>query len=191
MGEQDHISEDIELLERLRASDKEALKLIFEKYQPVLFRSVLYNVGDTDLAHDIVQETFVRVWNHRASIRPHLPILAYLFRISRNLIRDQVRRKAVRKQFEAEAPTIIQPTGTNPEESARLSMLEERLSYVVKTHLPSKCREIFLLSRLEGLSHAEISKRLGISPKTVENQITRALKVLRRYLRSYLQEKGK
>jgi RNA polymerase sigma-70 factor (ECF subfamily) len=68
-------------------------------------------------------------------------------------------------------------------------MLEERLTEVVTTKLPTKCREIFLLCRMEGMSNAEISEHLGISVKTVENQITRGLKILRRHLRRYIEAK--
>ena len=65
-------------------------------------------------------------------------------------------------------------------------MLEERVAQVVRTKLPPKCREVFLLSRVEEMSNAEISRQLGISMKTVENQITRGLRILRRHLRRYL-----
>ena len=180
---------DTHLIERLRVSDQEAFRLLFEKYQPMLFRSVLYNLHDADTAHDIVQETFIRVWSHRTSLQPNRPLLAYLFRISRNLVRDHAKHDAVRRRLEADIPLTLQPTGTNPEESLQLSMLEERLTEVVRTKLPTKCREIFLLSRMEGMSNAEISEHLGISVKTVENQITRGLKILRRHLRRYIETK--
>jgi RNA polymerase sigma-70 factor (ECF subfamily) len=182
MDEQENTPE-AELLERIRSSDQKAFQLLFEKYQPLLFRSILYNVEDADSAHDIVQETFVRVWNHRSSIRPHLSFLAYLFRISRNLVKDRARHAAVRKKFEPRVPEAVQPQKHDPEESARSALLVEQIAHVVRTKLPKKCKEVFLLSRMEGMSHAEIAEKLGISPKTVENQITRALRILRRWLR--------
>lgn len=177
------------LIERLLSSDEEAFKLAFEKYQPILFRAVLHSVRDEDTTHDIVQETFVRVWNHRASLQPELPLLAYLFRISRNLVRDHARHYAVRKKLEADIPRPSASVGDEPAELLQLSMLEERLTEVVRTKLPTKCREIFLLSRMEGMSNAEIGKNLGISTKTVENQITRALRILRRHLQRYLADR--
>jgi RNA polymerase sigma-70 factor (ECF subfamily) len=181
---------DSRLIERLRASDHEAFRLLFERYQPVLFRSVLYSLQDADTAHDIVQETFVRVWKHRASLQPNLPLLAYLFRISRNLVRDYAKHYTVRRRLEADVLDTLQPTEYDPEKSLHSSMLEEKVADIVRTKLPGKCREVFLLRRMEEMSVAEISERLGISTKTVENQITRALKVLRRHLHPYVEKKG-
>jgi len=176
---------DAPLIERVRHSDREAFRLLFEKFQPILFRNVLYNVQDADTAHDIVQETFVRVWDHRASLKPDLPFLGYLFRIGRNLILDAGKHGEVRRKFEADNPQALQPGEENPEESLHAKMLEERLAEVVRTELPAKCREIFLLSRVEGMSNKEISGILEISVKTVENQITRGLKILRKHLRAF------
>jgi RNA polymerase sigma-70 factor, ECF subfamily len=175
-----------ELLERVIASDMEAFRSLFETYQPVLFRRLLYGLRDADAAHDIVQETFVRVWQKRSSLQPDLSFLTYIFRISRNLVLDSAKHRDVRRRFEGEIPPMFSATD-NPEVTTELSILEERLSQVVN-FLPDKCREIFLLSRLEGMSNAEISKQLGLSGKTVENQITRALKVLRRHLREYTRQ---
>ena len=176
---------DEQLLERTLASDEEAFRLLFEKYQPILFRAVLHRLRDVDTAHDIVQETFLRVWQHRTTLKPGLPFLPYIFRISNNLVLDHAKHKEVRRRLEADIPVPSSAAGDDPEDSLRVSMLEEKLSEVVWTKLPARCREVFLLSRLEEMSNSEISERLGISVKTVENQITRALKTLRRYLRRY------
>ncbi len=178
--------DDKQLVERLRESDAEALRLLFEQYQPILYRSVLYNLQDADMAHDVVQETFVRVWNYRSTLQPHLPLLGFLFRISKNLVLDLAKHKAVQRKLEADIPPALHPSVDDPAESLHLSMLEEKVAEVVRTKLPAKCREVFLLSRVEEMSNAEISRHLGISVKTVENQITRGLKILRRHLRRYL-----
>ena len=178
--------DDRQLVARVRESDAEAFRLLFERYQPILFRSVVYTLQDADMSHDVVQETFVRVWNTRLSLQPNLPLLGLLFRISRNLVLDLAKHKAVQKRFEADIPPALQPSVDDPAQSVHVSMLEEKVAEVVRTKLPEKCREVFLLSRVEGMSNAEIGRHLGISVKTVENQITRGLRVLRRNLRSYL-----
>ncbi|MEK7250322.1 MAG: RNA polymerase sigma-70 factor [Bacteroidota bacterium] len=177
---------DEQLIERVRASDNEAFRLLFEKYQPILFRNVLHKVRDADAAHDIVQETFVRVWRNRTSLQSNLSFLAYLFRISGNLVRDNAKHREVRARLKGSIPPTSPSAQDDPESSLELNMLEEKLSEVVRTKLPTKCRAIFLLSRLEGMSNAEISLKLNVSIKTVENHMTRALKLLRRNLRGYI-----
>ncbi len=177
---------DRQLIERTRGGDREAFHVLFQKYQPILFRSVLYTLHDADLAHDVVQETFLRVWNHRSSLQPRLPLLGLLFRISRNLVLDFAKHKAVERTHEAEIPPSLRPSEDDPSEALQARMLEEKLAEVVRTKLPPKCREVFLLSRVEEMPNAEISSQLGISVKTVENQITRGLRILRRHLRRYL-----
>lgn len=176
---------DERLIERLKASDGDAFRILFEKYQPILFRYASQSLHDADTAHDIVQETFLRLWRNRTSLQQQRPLLAYLLRICRNLVLDAARHDAVRRRLEPEVPVPSPSAGDNPDEALQLKMLDEKLSEIVNTRLPPKCREIFLLSRMEGMLNAEIGKRLGIAPKTVENQITRALKIIRRHLRSF------
>lgn len=173
---------DEQLIERLTKSDEDAFRLLFEKYQPILFRNILHNVRDADAAHDVVQETFIRVWNHRASLRPNASFLAYIFRISRNLVLDEAKHREVRRRLENKIPSGSS-SAENPESVTELRMLEEKLLEAVRT-LPARCREIFLLSRMEGMSNQEIGAQLGLSVKTVENQITRALKSLHRALQA-------
>ena len=177
---------ETQLIERTRGGDGGAFRLLFEKYQPILFRSVLYSLQDVDTAHDVVQETFVRLWNRRSSLQLHLPLLGLLFRISRNLVLDLAKHKVVEQKLEADIPPSLRPPTDDPAESLHLRMLEEKVAEVVRTKLPPKCREVFLLSRVEEMPNADISKHLGISVKTVENQITRGLKLLRRHLRRYM-----
>lgn len=173
---------DAALCERVCASDETAFRLLFERYQPVLIRSILASVGDRDEAHEIVQETFVRVWERRGSLRSDLPVLGYLFRIARNLIRDAGKRLAVRMRYESEVPPPQRSETDDPERWLQVRLLEERLAAIVRNALPDKCREVFVLSRVEGWTNAEIAERLGISVKTVEHQITKALKIVRRQL---------
>ena len=163
----------------------QAFRTLFEEFQPGLFRSVVYRLRDADLAHDIVQETFIRVWQHRTRLKPHLPFFPYLLRISGNLIKDHFKYKNVRSKYEDDVPLPEKSRQDDPEAAFRVGALEDEITKVVNT-LPDRCRVVFLLSRIEGKSHAEIGEILGIAPKTVENQIRHALYVLRRKLAEYL-----
>lgn len=173
---------DGRLTDRVRASDDAAFRLLFERYQPVLFRSMLAAVGDGDQAHEIVQETFVRLWDRRASLRSDLPLPGYLFRIARNLIRDAAKHRSVQIRHESDVPPPERSETDDPERWLHMRLLEERLAGIIRDELPDKCREVFVLSRVEGWTNGEIAGRLGISVKTVENQITKALKIVRRKL---------
>jgi len=180
------LSTDTQILEGVRDSNLEAFRTLFERYQPVVFRHALFRTRDTDLAHDIVQETFIRIWEHRLSLRPHLSILGYALRISENLIRDTFRRRKTRQRLEVEIPLPSMSVGDDPGEALQLAMLQEKLVAIINGGLPERCRMVFLLSRFEGKSNREIAGLLGLSVKTVENQINHALKVLRKKMRGYV-----
>jgi RNA polymerase sigma-70 factor (ECF subfamily) len=173
---------DTELLEKVRASDEEAFRALFYRYQPILFRQALYQTGDIDFAHDVVQETFVRVWEHRESLKPHLSFLAYLLRISRNLVRDSVKHRKIREKLESALPPPALSEGDDPGEAFQLNALRERISVIANRDLTERCREVFFLSRLEGKTHQEIAELLDLSVRTVEHHIGHAMKVLRKNL---------
>ena len=178
---------DKRLMERVRDSDMVAFRALFNRYQPIIFRRALCHTRQTDLSHDIVQETFVRIWEHRTTLRPHRSFLALALSISTNLVLDAAKHRKVRERLEGR---ILRPTlsdGDDPHEALELTMLEDELDAVINEGLGEKCRTVFLLSRFEGKSNREIAEFLGLSPKTVENQINHALKVLRKRLRSYLE----
>ncbi len=177
---------DSELLERVKESDVEAFRALFERYQPLVFRHILYQTRDSDLAHDIVQETFLRIWERRGSLNPRLSFVSFLMLISTNLVRDNFKHIKVRRKLEAAIPPPTPSVGDNPEEALRLGVLERDIIKVVTHGLSERCRMVFLLSRVEGKSNKEIADLLGVTQKTVENQLHLALKVLRRKLRKYL-----
>jgi RNA polymerase sigma-70 factor (ECF subfamily) len=153
--------------------------MLFRKYQPFVFRQVFFRVRETDVAHEIVQETFVRVWEHRTALKPHLPFLALTLRISGNIIRDNARHRSTRERLEQEIPPDAPSEGDNPADILELRILEGHIADIVSTRLGDRCRAVFLLSKYEGKSQQEISRLLGISVKTVENHITHALSTIR------------
>lgn len=182
---------DIELVRRTKASDQEAFKLLFEQYQPLLFRQVLFMTRDEEAAHDIVQETFYRIWQRRSSLNPRLSFLAYAIRIGGNLARDVARHRRTRQRLDGQLPAPERFERDDPEEALSLTLLRERLTAVINDSLPERCRTIFLLNRFENLSNQEIAALLGISVRTVEHQMNRALRVLRRELRPYVGVAGR
>ena len=177
---------DSELLRLVRDSDVEAFHILFERYQPLLFRHLLFQTRDVDLSHDLVQETFLRVWEHRRTLKPEKSFLAYTLRISTNLVRNTVRHRKTRERLEKDIPEPVLSEGEDPTAALEFSMLEERIVAIIAHDLPERCRSIFILSRSEGKSNHEIADSLGLSVRTVEYQINRALKVLRKKLQGYI-----
>jgi RNA polymerase sigma-70 factor (ECF subfamily) len=179
---------DTVLIDQVRASDARAYRILFERYQPMLFRQVLVRVHDADVARDIVQETFLRIWERRGRLDPRLSFPGLSFRIASNLARDHHRQRQTRERLAPEVPPPLPSERDDPGESLSLTLLEEEMQRVLNEQVPERSRTILLLSRFERLSNQEIAQLLGISAKTVENQITRGLGILKKHLRHFLPE---
>lgn len=173
------------LIAAVQAGDLEAFETLFTRYQPALVRSIAFHVRDVEAAHDIVQETFLRVWQKRATLKPDLSFQALLYRIGMNIVRDMVRHAEIRTRTAADVPTPLPPDDADPVVATQHTLLQEDLRRAMRETLPERCRAVFELSRLEGLSIPEVAARLHISPKTAENQLTKALRILRRALRHH------
>ena len=139
--------------------------------------------SDRDAAEEIVQDVLFRVWLRRDSV-PRMELLPYVYRsiahaaISRGRTDRAIRSRNKRLHLEA-------PEASEPECPAATSELEALVRRAIEA-LPERCRLVFLLSRDAGLTYPAIAERLGISAKTVENQIVKALKLLRTALLPYL-----
>ncbi len=150
---------------------------MFRKFQPSLVRyaaSMLFSVED---AREIVQEVFISIWQKRDSLEFGEGLKSYLYRAVRNHTLNKIQRNRIKTVSLSEKVYVLtQETDLGDEEKNR--RLEEIFKQIEA--LPKSCKEIFLMSRLEGLSHKEIANLLGISRKTVENQIGIALKKIRK-----------
>ncbi|SHE74862.1 RNA polymerase sigma-70 factor, ECF subfamily [Arenibacter palladensis] len=163
------------LAQRLISGDPKAYDLLMDSYYQNLCAYVQSLCHDHSMAEDIVQNVFVKVWVKRKKINPDLSIKSYLYKSVYNEFINQYRKnKPViyleKKYFEA----IDLVVDIEPEELESLI----KLMNIEIENLPSKCKEIFLMNKKEGLTHTEISEYLNISVKTVEGHITRAFKIL-------------
>jgi RNA polymerase sigma-70 factor (ECF subfamily) len=175
-----------DLIRRAKEGDFAAFRELFDRFQPIVFRRILFQYRDEDAAHDIVQETFVRIWERRGTLKPHLSFLSLAFRISENLLRDSARHRQMRERVRDRVPPPAPSEGDDPAEALNLSTLQEKLRVTLNKDVPERCRTIFILSRFEKLSNREIAGLLGLREKTVENQISHALSILRKKLSDYL-----
>ncbi|MDE7346740.1 MAG: RNA polymerase sigma-70 factor [Muribaculaceae bacterium] len=156
-------------------SQETIFRAYFNRYYTALGMYVMRFCENADEAEDIVQETFSRAWQRFAEDElPEKP-KSYLYRIAHNITIDHLRK---RKPQEASVSIEELSEIEISEEAIDTSERDARL-WIAISKLPNRCREVFLLSKRDGLTHAEIAEELGISIKTVENQITKALKTLR------------
>lgn len=147
--------------------------------------NLAYNiVGDTDAAKDIVQEVFVKLWNNRNQLTFGDQIKHYLFKATAHTSYNHIRaNKRITPLEDYEGlNTLATGAGT---EGVEFKELEVRARQAID-RLPPKCKTIYVLSRHEGLKHQEIADTLGLSIKTVENQMGIALEKLRGDLKPFL-----
>lgn len=172
---------DKELLQRLAQGDGGALKVLFERYFPLLAAVGGKICRDQDVGKDVAQKVFIRIWEGRAHLSIHGDIKAYLRRMAVNEAlgreRTESRRRSIREGIDV--GSTVSPT---VEESVIADETRARINDAVN-RLPDKTREVFVLSRSEQLSYSEISEALDISIKTVEYHMGKALIELRNILK--------
>ena len=117
---------------------------------------------------------------------PEKSFFSLIARISTNLCYDHFRHVEVRNRHEDQIPQFGKSHFDDPEAVNQAEMLQEEIQKIINEKLPDKCRAIFILSRIENRSNPEIAEMLDLSTRTVENQIYRALKILKKNLKNYL-----
>ena len=142
-------------------------------YRPLCMYGARF-LGEADAVEDVVQGAFVSLWERERAGRPIESPKAYLYRIVHNRCIDEIRKGSPKSDVSLEQLTYDVPD----EEVVDRSFLWARL-WTAIDRLPAKRREILLLSKRDGLSYAEIARRMGISESTVHNQLTKALQTLR------------
>ncbi len=180
------ILDNREILARLRKGDERAFDTIFRTWYPSLVRASESIVQSRAVAEEIVQDVMLELWKRRESLAEDTSPQAYLFQSTRNRSLNHVRHERVAKEGE--------PYATRSEaidSTAHSHVVEDEMKVAVRKAidgLPERCREVFQLSRTHGLKYAEIATVLGISVKTVEAQMGKALRVLREELAPWLPE---
>ncbi len=171
------------LIENVKHSDKDSFKKLYIQYHPVLFRFVVSRIHDEDIAEDIVQDTFVRIWKMRQSLASDKSFFSLIAKVSSNLSKDHFKHEAVRLRHQENIAEIYDRQSDKSDKQLETEFIRNNILNIVHQYLPLKQRTIFLLSRIEGKSNQEIADMLGISQRTVENQLYRALKTLKKKIK--------
>jgi RNA polymerase sigma-70 factor (ECF subfamily) len=174
---------DEELLAFVKKHDVAAFTEIYNRFRGLLYvysRKITHHGIE---AEDIVQDIFIKLWDNRASISLKSSLSSYLYTAVRYKFFDLVAHQKVRSDYAEVFQDFLNVYGNPVEEYVNEKELAQLIEREV-ANLPEKMRQVFELSRSNGLSHKEIALRLGIAEKTVKNQVNNALKTLRTKLGS-------
>jgi RNA polymerase sigma-70 factor, ECF subfamily len=180
------IPENERILRYLQQTDEvKFIEALFKAYYTALCRTAFRVVNDRDTAEDLVQEVFMKVWNNRQALQINTSLKAYLHRSTVNTALNYLEKNKRQVNMEAEDLIRAAPASHQLEEHLGLKEVETRVEEAIRS-LPPACRTIFVLSRYEHMSYQEIADSLNLSIKTVENQMGKALKTMREYLKVYI-----
>lgn len=176
------IFSELEALHLLVKGDEGAFEYLFHIYYHKVFHFVSHTLPDKHLSEDITQNVFVKLWEMRGKIDPEKSIKNLLFIMARNSVYNQtdkfMRRERYKKAIIEQIEEEINYSEESPEAVVNARLLSELLDEWIE-QMPAKRREIFVMSRKQSLSNKEIAEQLGISQKTVETQVRRAMEFLR------------
>jgi RNA polymerase sigma-70 factor (ECF subfamily) len=174
----------VDLTTRLKTDDKTVLKELFDAHYPSVCAAINRFTATRSVTEDLAQQVFIRFWEKRHQITVTISPGAYLHRMAVNEALAWLRSKKNRQPEEITPATPFVPQA-GVEDGYLHEELQQQILEAVET-LPPRCRAVFQLSRFEEMTYQEIAAGMGISVKTVEHQMGKALRVLRERLQFYL-----
>jgi RNA polymerase sigma-70 factor (ECF subfamily) len=175
---------DKEILQLLPTKGDKAMELLFKKYYTYLCRVLIRVIPDENTVEDLAQDVFLDVWRKRDTINISVSLKAYLRRAARNKALNYIRDRKIKWEDDDSHPEM-ESTIVGANQLLEAEELQQLINRSID-QLPERCRLVFSLSRFEDMTYQEVADELGISIKTVENQISKALKLLRVSLGNYL-----
>lgn len=178
-------NEEFFILQRMIEGDENAFKYFFDTYYDNLCNFVNSYLRDETLSEDVVQSIFIYLWEKKDSLPSNCSIKSYLYTASKNKSLNQLRDIKNKNRI---AEALFTEPELVSEEKADLFLEFEELKSIISMAidgLPNQCKTIYQLSRDEGLTNKEIAEKLGIAVKTVENQMTIAIRKIKDFLQPY------
>lgn len=172
------------LLLQITKGNKEAFTLLFRKYYRDLVLFGGNYLPDKERCEDIVQNIFLRLWAERESLFIETSLKSFLLKSVQNACLDEIRHTKVVWAHEAYTQTFKDTDDLDTENYILYVDLQSKLSEALKK-LPDDCRKAFEMNRFEGLKYKEIAQTLNVSERTVEVRISKALTLLRQYLKEF------
>jgi RNA polymerase sigma-70 factor, ECF subfamily len=174
---------DHEMMPAIRDGNKDAFREVFHQCYADLCQYASTILKDMDEAEDVVQSMFIKIWEKRETLNVEHTIRTYLYKAVYNQCINLLDHRKIKLKHQEygsyEARNLVQHPEVFPEE------LEAHIKAAIN-ELPEQCRRVFILSRYEEMRYAEIAQQLKISVNTIENQISKALRILRLKLKDHI-----
>ncbi len=174
-----------EIVGAIRVGDERIFEEIFRKYYQSLSNYANSILKEMDESEEIVQNLFLGIWEKRADLEITVSLKSYLYRAVHNHCLNRIKHLKVREEYQQYATNFYDVSHESVSNTVMKNELEQKIESAIEK-LPEQCRIVFSMSRFEELKYHEIAEKLAISPKTVENHIGKALKLLRIELSEYL-----
>lgn len=173
------------MTDTLTIYDDRAFEQLFKSHYKALHSYASVMLRDEDTAEEIVQSMFLKFWEKRSLLNIQTSIKAYLYKCVHNDSLNYLKHQTIKTKYQNYAVQSMNDHHEPASSRVELTELELRLHQALK-ELPEQCRTIFQMSRFEELKYREIADRLGLSVKTIENQMGKALKILRIKLADFI-----
>jgi RNA polymerase sigma-70 factor (ECF subfamily) len=175
-------NKDDKLITGIKNNSEAAFDELFRKYYQKLVYFALKMLKNHDSANEVVQDLFVNFWEKRHQLEPRVSLQAYLYRAVYNNCIHLIKKE---KLYQGDELNLMNEPGEDFKNLLEENELELRIFNLIE-QLPTECKRIFKLSRFDELKYQEIADKLNLSVKTVETQMSRALKFLRNNLSDYV-----
>jgi len=178
------VSDEKELIVRLKNGDMLAFDEIYKRYNKLLYGFAIRIVKFNQDAEDIVHDVFIKIWQNKETLKTDTSFRSFLFTIAYRATINIIRKKAVKEEYVEALKYLQTEIGVDDVYiQIEYNELNETLKQAL-TELPARQREIYILNREKGLTYSEIANKLNISVNTVENHMVKALKFLRTKLKA-------
>ncbi|HSY76298.1 MAG TPA: RNA polymerase sigma-70 factor [Bacteroidia bacterium] len=177
--------DDNDIAVSIQKGDIMAFESVFKAHYKPLCSYAMAMLKDIDQADEVVQQVFCKIWERRSSLQITSSVKAYLYRSVRNDCLNQIKHTKIKEQYIKHSTDHLNRSSDSASHKLLGRELEIKIQEAID-ELPEQCAVIFRLSRFEELKYKEIAEQLSISIKTVENQMGKALKLLRVKLAEYI-----
>lgn len=169
------------LLKQLKRGNEQAFNSLYKLHSKLLLGNIRNLVKDNEIAKELLQDLYLKVWDNRENIDTEKSFKSFLFTVARNMIYDYFRKASLDKKMKLKLINNAFEFYTHIEEALQFKESAEILRSAVG-RLPLQCREVYTLSKLDGKSHQEISRQLDISISTVNNHMVKANRQIRAFV---------